>query len=129
MKNPITSDDLTPMESRIYKAIVIQGMNFNDLCKRFSIERTTVDAHVNAICQKKQIWGNSRLFALQAQFWKGVVKMANCSDCQAWHDKKCNCAASPFFGEPIKDFKAATNMICTHLIFKEVKDDNSKLPE
>lgn len=122
IRNPITSDELTPMEKRIYKAIVFEGMDFKELGKRFSIERATVVAHINAICQKKQVWGNSRLFELTSQFWGEFMKNINwnCSLCQ-YNTGKCINPNSQFFNEKFSTKKKAENMVCSR--FKGKQND------
>lgn len=117
MKNPIYSDVLTPMEKRIYKAIIFQGMDFKDLCKRYHIERTTVVAHINAICLKKQVWGNSRLFELSSQFWGDFLKMKNCTECKFDIDDKCQCTKAEDYEEPVNEY-----MICREFVEKKEEE-------
>ena len=69
----ITCDDFTPMERRIYNAIIFEGCDISELAEKFYITPATIKTHLNSICRKKQIWGSNRLFKLAAGFVKEVL--------------------------------------------------------
>ena len=109
----ITSDRLTPMENRIYKAIVFEGLNKKELAERFCIEPNTVECHLSMICLKKQISGRNRYFGLVSEFWRGFMKDLNwnCSLCD-YNKGKCINPNSQFFNEKFSTKKKAENMVC-----------------
>lgn len=86
----ITSDDFTPMEKRIYEAIVFEGLDIKGLVNKFVLQRSTITTHLDSICHKKQIWGsNNRTQQLQALFWREYLKVFNCSLCKFNIENKC----------------------------------------
>lgn len=97
----ITSDQLTPKEREIWRAIVFEGLDIKGLIDRFCINRETVKTHLNNICLKKQVWGNSRTQQIQALFWREYLKMFNCGLCRFNIEDHCTNEDSDEYKEKV----------------------------
>lgn len=108
------SDKLTKKEKIIYRLIVLEGFNLEEIADCLRIKKTTLKTHYEHILQKFQITGNNRVSQLIFSFWKGVMENMNCEKCIFNKIGICSCKDSYFYGD-----KVNSEMICNK--FKEDK--------
>ena len=102
---------LTNREREVFNCIVYNGLSKPEIAKRLTLKVTTINTHINSICNKLGYEGDTRLLQLvidhYIRVFKGVERMKNCTECKFFIDDKCQCTLSEYYEESVNEY-----MIC-----------------
>lgn len=116
------NEALTTKELEVYNCIVYFGMSAEEIGKRLNNKTSTIKTHINSICNKFAITGQTRLNQLIIWHYQGVLrgreKMKNCTQCKYEKYNRCQNTNAEDYKEWVNEY-----MICREFKEKEEKQD------